>query len=251
MFYKLLPIVKKEVINNKYFIITFSNLEMAKQCHPGQFFKLKDLHQELPILPRPFSVYKVKNDKISFLIKVVGLATRYFFEKALGEDVALLGPLGNGFQIVRNKKVMIVSGGIGYAPLIFLDIELKKEKNKVFFFHGGKSSEDIFSENVRNFTEDGSTGEKGLATDGVENFLNINQIDAVYACGPKIMLKKLSEICKKYNTEFQVSMETIMGCGLGSCCGCSIKMIENGKIVYKKVCKDGPVFDGCKVVWDD
>ena len=251
MFYKVLPIVKKKVINNKYFVLTFSDLEMAILCKPGQFFKLKDIHHELPILPRPLSVYKVNNNKISFVIKIVGLATRYFFEKSLGENVSLLGPLGNGFKIVRNKKVIIVSGGIGYAPLIFLDIELKKEKNKIFFFHGGKNSEDIFSKKVRNFTEDGSFGEKGFITEGVDNFLSINQIDVVYACGPKIMLKKLSEICKTHNTEFQVSAETIMACGVGSCCGCSIRMIENGKIIYKKVCSDGPVFNGYKIVWDD
>ncbi|MBC8527618.1 MAG: dihydroorotate dehydrogenase electron transfer subunit [Candidatus Cloacimonetes bacterium] len=248
MFYKVLPIVEKEVINNKYFIITFTNFEMAEQSCPGQFFKLKGLEQEFPILPRPFSVFKKEDSKLSFLIKVVGTATKNLSQLKIEERVALLGPLGNGFQIHNGKKVLIVSGGIGYAPLNFLRDGLNKADNEITFFHGGKNANDVFSKNIRIYTEDGSIGEKGLVTDGVEEFLSQNQIDVVYTCGPENMLRKVKEICEGFKTKLYMSMETVMACGIGSCCGCAIKVEENGKPVYKKVCKDGPVFDGYKIV---
>ncbi|MCK4359896.1 MAG: dihydroorotate dehydrogenase electron transfer subunit [Candidatus Cloacimonetes bacterium] len=252
MFYKVLQIVKKEVINNKYFIITFSNSDMADQCHPGQFFRLKNQQQNFPILPRPFSVYNIQDGKISFLIKIIGESTKNLFETKIGENISLHGPLGNGFKLVKNKKVLIVSGGIGYAPLNFLCDELKKADNEITFFHGGKGSDDIFSKIIKIFTEDGSIGEKGLVTDRLEEFLSQNQIDIVYACGPKIMMKKIYELCKIHNIGLQVSLEAIMACGVGSCCGCTIKIFnENNEIIYKKVCKDGPVFDGYTVVWDE
>ena len=249
--YKLLPIFKKELINNKYFIITFSDYEMADQCHPGQFFRLKNPQQNFPILPRPFSVNNIQDKQTSFLIKIVGESTKNLFETKIGENISLHGPLGNGFKIARNKKVLIVSGGIGYAPFPFLLKKLEKAKDEIVFFHGGKSSDDIFSANVINFTEDGSVGKKGFVTDAVSDFLKHNAIDIVYACGPQMMLKKLTEICKQFNVDLQVSLETIMACGIGVCCGCAIRIVENGKMVYKKVCKDGPVFDGYTVVWDE
>jgi dihydroorotate dehydrogenase electron transfer subunit len=251
MLYKLLPIVEKEIINNKYFILTFSNYKIADQCHPGQFFRLKNPQQNFPILPRPFSVYNIQDGKISFLIKIVGESTKNLFETKTGENIFLHGPLGNGFELVKDKKVLIVSGGIGYAPFPFLVDKLNQMKNEIFVFHGGKTAEDVFSNNVRNSTEDGSIGEEGLVTDGVEQFLQKNQVDVVYACGPQMMMKKLTEICKQFNVDLQVSLETIMACGIGACCGCAIRIIENRKMVYKKVCKDGPVFDGQKVVWDE
>ncbi|MEA3475549.1 MAG: dihydroorotate dehydrogenase electron transfer subunit [Candidatus Cloacimonadota bacterium] len=251
MLYKLLPIVEKEIINNKYFILTFSNYDMAGQCYPGQFFRLKNPQQNFPILPRPFSIHNVYENKVSFLIKKVGTATIQFSAMKVGQKIALLGPLGNGFTLHQNKKILIVSGGIGYAPFPFLVGKLNQMKNEIFFFHGGKTAEDIFSNDVIDFTEDGSIGEEGLVTDGIEQFLQKNQVDVVYACGPQMMLKKVTEICKQFNIDLQVSLETIMACGIGVCCGCTIRIIENGKMVYKKVCKDGTVFDGYKVVWNE
>lgn len=251
MLYKILPVVEKKFINNKYFILTFFDYEMADQCHPGQFFRLKNPQQNFPILPRPFSIYNIQNKQISFLIKIVGESTKNLFETKIGENISLHGPLGNGFELVKNKKILIVSGGIGYALFPFLLKKLEEAKNEIVFFHGGKGSKDIFSPKVINFTEDGSVGKKGLVTDGVEQFLQKNQVDVVYACGPKMMMKKLTEICKQFNVDMQISLETIMACGIGTCCGCAIRIVENGQIIYKKVCKDGPVFDGYKVVWDE
>ena len=230
MLYKILPVVKKKFINNKYFILTFSNCEMVQQCNPGQFFQIKDPHQNFPVLPRPFSIHNVYENKISFLIKKVGTATIQFSAMKVGQKMDLLGPLGNGFTLPQNKKILIVSGGIGYAPFPFLVDKLNQMKNEIFFFHGGKTAEDIFSNNVINFTEDGTVGKNGLVTDGVEQFLQKNQVDVVYACGPQMMLKKLTEICKQFNVDLQVSLETIMACGIGTCCGCTIKVMKNGKI---------------------
>jgi len=159
--------------------------------------------------------------------------------------------LGNGFEIPIGKTVLLVSGGIGYAPLFFLHQELEKNNNKTQWLHGGKDKYDIFSENISNYTEDGSLGCKGLVTDDLQKNLEQNDIHTVFACGPNPMLEKVSQICQLYQTNLQVSLETMMACGMGVCCGCVVKFRENSGIVYKKACKDGPVFDGKKVVWHE
>ncbi|MEA2103888.1 MAG: dihydroorotate dehydrogenase electron transfer subunit [Candidatus Cloacimonadota bacterium] len=251
MFYKSLRIVEKLIINSRYFMISVVHDEIAKSAKPGQFCEIKNPDHKFPILPRPFSIHNIEGNKISFLIKKVGKSTEQLSKISVGEKISVLGPLGNGFDLQDEKKVIVVSGGIGYAPMKFLRQKLRLKRNQVFSLHGGGDEFDVFSEDAINFTEDGSLGKKGLVTDGLNPILDEKEIDIVYACGPNIMMREIVKICRNYNLQIQVSLETVMACGVGVCCGCVVKTREEGQIVFKKVCKDGPVFDGRKVDWDE
>jgi len=251
MQFKILPIKENRKLNSRYFVLKVPDKSISAQSQPGQFCEIKDVESDEPLLPRPFSIYKVEENTISFLIKIVGETTRNLSQKKTAEMISILGPLGNGFKIPKNKSVLLISGGIGYAPFPFLKNKLQKNGNEIQWLHGGKDKYDIFSSNIRNFTEDGSLGKKGLVTEGLPVVLEKDSINIVFACGPNPMLKRISEISELYQVELQVSIETIMACGMGACCGCIIKYIENGKITYKKACVDGPVFDGKKVDWDE
>lgn len=248
---KKIPVLKIEHINTDYFMLSVQDKDLTQSIKPGQFFQVKDPDKIIPLLPRPFSVYKVKEDILEFLIKKVGNATTNLSNLEKGHMLQVLGPLGNGFPIVNDKKVLLVSGGIGFAPLPYLMEKLKQNENDIFFYHGGRKKNDIFCDDVENCTDDGSFGHAGFVTKYVEEHLNSTHIDVVYACGPEPMMKALTSICSKRNIPIYVSMERVMACGVGACCGCVISIKENDETVYKKVCKDGPVFDGAKVVWDE
>lgn len=259
MYYKALPIVDRQTVNKDYCVLTFLDEQMATACMPGQFFLIKPFSYQSPLLPRPMSVHQIDKNKISFFVKRIGMGTELLYRMEKQETASLLGPLGNGFRIFSHKKALVVSGGIGYAPFPFLIKELEKAGNRVTFFHGGKTAHDIFTQDATNFTEDGSFGFQGMVLDGVVSFLEDNSVDIVYGCGPESMLKRLVEISMKYRLEVQVSLETIIACGVGVCHGCAKKMRENGKVVYKRVCKDGPVFvqtpslkmKGTEIIWDE
>lgn len=237
--------------NNDYFELSFQDKGLAEIVNPGQFFQIKDPSRKFPMLPRPFSIYIVENDTLSFLIKKVGKATKSLAGLSAGVELQLLGPLGNGFEIVNGKHCLLVSGGIGHAPMPLLEKELKRKDNQITIFHGGRTCNDIFCDEMNNCTEDGSLGLQGFVTEHVEKYLQDNPVDVVYSCGPELMLKALVDICMKYNIPIYISMERVMACGVGACCGCVISVRENNEVVYKKVCTDGPVFDGAKVVWDE
>lgn len=259
MYYKSLPVVDRRPVNSNYCILTFADEEMATASKPGQFFLIKPCCHQNPLLPRPMSVHQVDKKMLSFLVKRIGMGTELLCKMRRQDTASLLGPLGNGFQIFPHKKALIVSGGIGYAPFPFLIKKLKEAGNKVSFFHGGKTVHDIFTPDATNFTEDGSFGYHGTVLDGVATFLEENSVDIVYSCGPEPMLKRLVEQAMRHHIEVQVSLEATMACGVGVCHGCVRKMREDGKIVYKKVCKDGPVFvqnpssklKETEIVWDE
>ncbi len=251
MYFKKLPVLKIEELNKDYFVLGVRDKELTQKIKPGQFFQVKDPDAKIPLLPRPFSVYKVRNDELEFLIKIVGEATRKLSELKEGNIVQVLGPLGNGFPSFENKRVLLASGGIGFAPMLYLEQKLKEAGNEVHFYHGGRNKKDIFCDDVINCTDDGSCGHFGLITTHIKKYLDSTEIDVVYGCGPEPMLEAVVEMCVEKNISIYVSLERVMACGVGACCGCVVKIRENSKVVYKKVCKDGPVFDGKKVVWDE
>lgn len=251
MFYQHLRIAENKLINSRYFIISVVHDEIAKSSNPGQFCEIKNQDHKFPILPRPFSIHDVEGNKISFLIKKVGKSTEQLSQIREGEKISILGPLGNGFEIQDEKKVILISGGIGYAPMKFMRDKLALKRNQVFSLHGGGDEFDIFSDEATIFTEDGSAGKMGFVTDGLKTILNENEIDSIYACGPNNMMRKIVKISRDYDLQIQVSLETVMACGTGVCCGCVIKIQDEDDVVFKKVCKDGPVFDGRKVIWDE
>jgi len=232
------------------FVLSFNSPYLAKVGLPGNFLHIKIASV---ILRRPFSIHKVVGNVIYILFRVRGRGTKALSRIKPGEALDLIGPLGKGFDFeLKPKEVtanILVAGGIGVAPLVFLAQKLAKAKNTVFL--GVKNKKELLGEKefkklgfkLEVATEDGSRGFKGTVINLLKQRLATTgkgQGIKVYACGPKEMFFELSKILKKYpKLNCQVSFEQFMGCGLGICCACVIET-KNG---YKKVCKEGPVFN--------
>lgn len=209
----------------------------------GQFFMVKINDFNYPFLRRPFSITYFK-DYIEIVYKIVGEGTSMLAKKQKGEFIDMIGPLGNGFEIVNSKKILLVGGGIGFAPLRFLKEELKGRSFDFDSFFGFNTKDEVCVDFGNIATMDGSYGYKGSVIDLVKDV--IDEETLIYACGPSVVLSKLSDICLEKNAKMQVSLESRMACGIGVCLGCVIET-KNG---MKKVCDEGPVFDYKEILWE-
>ena len=245
--------------------------EVSQDALPGQFIHIKCSKDNYPLLRRPLSIHRIDKEKgeMFVLFRVVGEGTKLLSQRVIGDDLNILGPIGNGFNIYpESEKIMIIGGGMGVAPLLALCEESIKQGKEVRVLIGVLKKELVIGEeSIRNLgvkvdiaTDDGSYKYKGLVTDLLERTIKEEWLaDQIFACGPKSMLRKINEIALKANIDCQVSLEERMGCGIGAClgCACKIKAKEKNnkqnqiKYIYKRVCVDGPVFGGSEVVWDD
>ncbi len=238
----------------------------ASGVRPGQFVMLKASAGHDPLLRRPFGIYNVigakpgsalKGQGIEVLYKVVGRGTGILSMRKPGESVDVLGPLGNGFPSIsgKNKKIIFVAGGMGFAPLNLLAKTLNKG---VFLFGARDKAQSVLAKGlkavkcrVKISTEDGSAGKKGLVTGLLEE--EVSKDSVIYACGPAGMLKAVAKIALDAGAKCHVSLERAMACGMGACLGCAVKSagghIEENK-TYKMVCSDGPVFESLDIDWD-
>jgi dihydroorotate dehydrogenase electron transfer subunit len=233
--------------------------KIADMTRPGQFVMVRC--GEDTLLRRPISVHRVDGDRLALLVTVVGKGTRWLSERKKGEKIDIFGPMGNGFTLHPDAdNLLLVAGGIGIAPLVFLADRALADGKKVTFITGAcsadcllpvSSSQHLFnagmmaaSINVINATEDGSEGFKGMATDLIPHYLD--GIDQVFACGPVEMYRTMAEMPELEGKAVQVSLEIMMGCGIGVCYGCTIRTKKG----LKQVCKDGPVFDIEEIVWE-
>jgi dihydroorotate dehydrogenase electron transfer subunit len=235
-------------------------------ARPGQFVTLRFPDQRTPLLRRPFSIHRLIGRRAEFsgieiLYKIVGKFTQALSQIKQGDRIDLVGPLGRGFTISENyHKVAFIAGGIGVAPLVFLseylsDLGIRLDTSAAFI--GGRSQTDILCKsafkdlniNLFTVTEDGSEGEAGLVVAPLSRWLKTKRPDMIYACGPMPMLKAVIAISRLEKLPCEVSIETIMACGMGACLGCAIQTNQDFK-KYKHVCMDGPVFDSAELVAD-
>jgi dihydroorotate dehydrogenase electron transfer subunit len=211
--------------------------------------------EQAPFWRRPFSICRARPGKIELLIKTVGQGTRLLAQKKTGETLDILGPLGRGFSLAEKKPVLLVGGGFGVAPLLFLAETLRRKKRPMEVLLGGKCQDDLLlrkelklaGAGVACTTEDGSLGTKGLVTKLVRDYLESRTRDwHVVAAGPFPMLKAVAALAREYGVSAEVSLEEMMACGLGVCNGCVIKVAGR----FQRVCKDGPVFQAEEVEWN-
>ena len=250
------------VISNKkikpgYFLMDISSPSMAKQAKPGQFMTVRCGTSTTPLLRRPFGFHRIKRSGFEILYEIKGKGTRLLTCLEPGDRIDILGPLGNGFPVTKNKGTfIIIAGGIGVAPLASLAESLVKMKNpEIYAILGARSKNNLFCEShfgdigIKTMvsTDDGSRGKKGLATDVLNEFLSIKRglRPVIFACGPEPMLKAAALIAKKRGLECYASLEENIACGVGACLGCAV-MTKSG---YKLVCKDGPVFNTKEIIW--
>ncbi|MEA3278974.1 MAG: dihydroorotate dehydrogenase electron transfer subunit [Thermodesulfobacteriota bacterium] len=226
---------------------------------PGQFIMLRLPDQPVPFLRRPFSIHRLikKDDRIEgieLLYKVVGAGTEKLSGYKTGDYVDIVGPLGTGFAVADNyRRIFIVGGGIGIAPLLFLALTLNEkgvDLSGSTLFLGGRTEDEILCKDdfadlklgIQIITDDGSSGEKGLVTDLLERGIKEKKPDIICACGPFAMLESVARIAETYSVPCRISIETIMACGIGACLGCAVEK-KNGSGKYLHACMDGPVFD--------
>jgi dihydroorotate dehydrogenase electron transfer subunit len=224
---------------------------IAREAKPGQFVMVDCGGDTL--LPRPFSIHRVDGGRLALLFSVVGRGTTRLSQVKKGDTLNIFGPLGNGFAISpASKNVLLVAGGMGIAPLYFLVEAAAGAGKKVTLITGARSRDGLLpvslpqqyydkglppaGVNVVCATEDGSEGFKGLATQLVPHYLK--GIDQVFACGPTAMYQAMARMPDLKGKDVQLSLEIMMGCGVGVCYGCTIKT----KSGLKQVCQDGPVF---------
>jgi dihydroorotate dehydrogenase electron transfer subunit len=222
-----------------------------------------------PLLRRPFSVFEVLRDSsgspigLSLLNKRIGPSTALLFDARPGQTVACLGPLGRPFTPVdRPAEAWMVAGGVGLAPFAMLAEHLRARRVVTRLFYGARSAGELFYlDFFRNLgvdlvitTEDGSAGEQGRIVAPLERYLAGQDDNApvmVYACGPEGMLAACAKTAGRYGRPCQVSVERVMGCGMGGCYSCVIPMRdEDGISHHVRSCLAGPVLAGDQIVWD-
>lgn len=234
-----------EISNNIFKLTVKGNLK----GNPGQFYMLRTWKME-PFLSRPISINYRDDNEISFLYEVRGEGTKLFSKLKHGDEIELLGPLGNGFKTEEiTGRVAVLTGGIGIAPMYYTIKSLMKlRKCEIDLYAGFR--EDVYLvddlqkhvENVYISTDNGIKGHKGYITEIFEP----KNYDIVLCCGPEIMMNKVIRSCNEVNVPVYVSMEKHMACGVGACLGCTCKTVEGNK----RTCKEGPVFSGKEVVID-
>ena len=230
---------------------------------PGQFVMVGVAQEIMPLLRRPFSIHRlVKQDgdvtAIEILYKVVGKSTMLLSTLKAGDAITMLGPLGRGFGIEEAyRRSILVGGGIGIAPLCFLGDGLKAVQSDLsahLVLIGGRSAEDILCRDemaelglgVRIATDDGSAGRKGVVTILLSEAIAENRPDMIYACGPHPMLKAVALIAEAHDIACEVSIETMMACGMGACLACAVPARKTSD-TYLHACINGPVFDSTDI----
>jgi len=216
---------------------------------PGQFVMLKGNWEE-PILPRPFSIYDRDNNSFTILMKIRGKATRKLSKLERGNEIGFKGPLGNPYPNFRNRRIFLIGGGSGYAPLHFFARYFPQKENITFLIGVDKKGTRTFFDEIEGCkyqwaVEDGSSNHKTIV-DLVKD-CSFPSDAILIGCGPKVVLQTILKIAKEKSLESYVSLEEMMACGVGMCKGCAVKVREPDHIVVKHVCKDGPLFSAKEV----
>jgi dihydroorotate dehydrogenase electron transfer subunit len=251
-------IIRFEQLTADNIRLTLQADNIAATARPGQFVMIRTATGKDPLLRRPFSIHQTStNGRIQILFKITGRGTGLLAHSKEGERLSVFGPLGHGFEIYENRPVCLVGGGMGIAPMLFLAKKistLKKDSSTDHILFGGRTRQEV-EPLVHDFeqvgmrlvtaTDDGSYGKKGFVTEVIQS-LSLPRDTVVYGCGPEAMMKQLHIYCQVKKMECQVSVESVMACGMGACLGCNIPA-KDGHYVH--VCYEGPVFNAEELVW--
>jgi len=248
-----LKVVGNKRITNDLFILVLSGNDKLPDFKPGQFVQARADGSHDTFLRRPLSIHDVDYDQNTFklLIQVAGKGTFALSKLRAGDYLNLVYPLGNSFTLPdKNDRVLLVGGGCGAAPLLFLGKHLKSNGYTPNILLGFRNSDriieiDEYNEtgNVFLTTEDGSKGEKGYVTS--HSVLYNRRYDRVYCCGPDSMMKAVADYCRKHNINCEVSLENLMACGIGVCLCCVVDTVKGNLCT----CIDGPVFNIKDLKW--
>lgn len=251
----LATVQNQEALSDGIFSLALEAPEIAKAAVPGQFVSLY-LEDNAHLLPRPISICDAGGDTLRLVYRIAGAGTKAFSEKAVGEKIRVLGPLGNGFPEKKGAAVLF-GGGIGVPPMLYLaKMRAEKGLGETTAILGFRDANTFLAEKFSSFsrvliaTEDGSVGTKGNVLDAYR--AERVEAEVFYACGPTPMLKALRDFSIEQKKECYLSLEERMACGIGACLGCVQKTAEtdsHSHVQNARVCKDGPVFPANKIVF--
>lgn len=248
-------VIENTALNATSFIIRLKSPISLPVLYPGQFVNVKVDKTDKVFLRRPFSIFEAdySTNTLSLIIKILGKGSKILTGLEAGEKLSLVYPLGNGFtQPSANDKILLIGGGSGVAPMLFLAKTSGIEKNNIDIILGARSSEDVIDiqeyykyGNVHITTEDGSKGAVGRVTDHPLFKNGLSKYNKVYTCGPEPMMKAIGKAAKKESIFCEVSLENLMACGFGVCL-CCIEPTNKGN---QCVCTNGPVFNINSLKW--
>jgi dihydroorotate dehydrogenase electron transfer subunit len=249
-----LQVVNKQILSEEYYLLELSSNQPLPEVLPGQFAEVEIIGSDNTFLRRPLSVHDVDYDKniISFLVQIVGKGTKHLANIEVGKTLNVIFPLGKGFELINStEQALLIGGGCGIAPLLYLARLLNKQGVKVSTLIGVRRSSQLIElakykqyGEVLITTEDGSEGAKGYVVNHPV-FENLKQFKKIYTCGPEIMMKAIAKRAAESGVECEVSLENMMACGIGACLCCVTETKEGNKCV----CTEGPVFNIQDLKW--
>ena len=239
---------------NRYFLLKLTSDSPLPEMLPGQFVEIRIDNAPTVFLRRPISIHFVDyvTNELWLLTQIVGDGTQKMSEVKVGDTLNLLLPLGNTFNlnIAKNSNIVLIGGGVGIAPLLYLGAYLKKRGYNCNFLLGARSEKDLLQLHeyekygaVYTTTEDGSHGEKGFVTQ--HSILKNTHFDTIYTCGPTPMMKAVAQYAAASNIDCEVSLENTMACGIGACLCCVTDTVEG----HLCVCTEGPIFNTKRLKW--
>jgi len=251
-----LTVKSVEWIHERYVLLKLTDKERLPEMMPGQFVEVRVDDSPSTFLRRPISINFVDYNlnELWLLVATIGNGTRRLAQLKAGEKLNCVLPLGNGFTLSEKQSAggtsLLVGGGVGVAPLLYLGSKLKLNGQEPTFLLGARSARDLLLlDEFRKYgrvmitTEDGSEGEKGFVTN--HSVLQNECFGHIQCCGPTPMMKAVAHYSRQAGVECEVSLENLMACGLGACLCCVEKTTEGNLCV----CKDGPVFNVNRLMW--
>lgn len=249
-----------EEVREGFYYLALEEPYLAATALPGQFLHLRVSPTLDPLLRRPFSVAGTspKTGIVRLFFRRLGAGTKLLSCLRSGDLLDCLGPLGSPFLPAGKSPAVLLAGGTGIAPLLFLAEKLGSTDSEVYLFYGAATASALLP--VERFlpsgprlyyvTADGSAGEAGLLPEAFQRALGKGLVPCeIFACGPRPLLALLSEKNRHWGYPLQISLEENMACGLGACQGCAVLLQQDGSRAYARVCREGPVFYGAEVVW--
>lgn len=244
-----------ERISDRHVLMKLTHDKSLPEMLPGQFVEVRIDQTPTVFLRRPISICFVDRtaNELWLLVATIGDGTRWLGSLQPGDTVNCVLPLGNGFEKPSGKtagsKLLLIGGGVGVAPLLYLGAMLKDQDREVTFLLGGRSAKDVLLlDEFKKYgrvcvtTEDGTLGEKGFVTN---HSVLSDDFDKIYTCGPTPMMKAVARYANEKGIDCEASLENMMACGLGACLCCVEKTTEGNLCV----CKEGPVFNIKRLLW--
>lgn len=250
-----LTVTANTQLNKDHHLLVLHSVVELQDIKPGQFVNILVDKSQSTFLRRPFSIHAVdyKCNSVHILIKGIGQGTKCLSQTPVGEQLSVVFPLGNGFSLPDTpSKLLLVGGGCGVAPLLFLAQKLQTAGHEIHILLGARSADDLVELNVyqqygelHTTTEDGSHGEKGFVTNHPLFISEIESFDRIYTCGPEPMMKAVATIARQKEIFCEVSLENTMACGFGVCLCCVTETVDGNQCV----CSEGPVFNINRLKW--